>query len=452
MEELGTRIRKQADFISELTFGQLRSESVRAAKRIVLDTLGCMAAGSCMQKPKTNGDALPAGSHTIVGLNRSYGKEWAVFVNGFNVVATEMDEGNGFAKGHPAAHFMPALLAESETGVFSGQTFLTAVTAAYEVTVRWGSAVTLRSSIHPHGNWGIVGAAAAAAKLRGAPADRIKEAMLLSLSLPIPSAWASAFTGSNVRHAYVGVSNLLGMMGLDMAGWGAESNEAVLASVYRDILGTGLAAEFLDQELGRRYYIEQNYMKIYACCRYVHGAVDGLLKLVQKGLHPEQIDSVTVETYKAASLLAEPNPANELAAKFSIPFSLAMLLCRGSVGPELYRPGVTEEEDLLLMASRIEIREDAALTAQLPHRRPTRITVALKNGEVLVEEVGSATGEFDSPLSEGQLEDKFHALTETVWGAERRRSIIQTVWGLERLDDMSKLTGLLPGGIRGGNA
>lgn len=434
-------------YVRNINFEDIPSTAVESAKRILLDSLGCMIAGSRFLNLKDQ--SHPLGSFTIVGVGRGYSREWAVLINGNNLVATEMDEGNQFAKGHPAAHFLPALLAEAETKPINGKEFLTALVVAYEVAARIGSSITLKKYIHPHGNWGTGSSAVAIAKLRGLGINEIAEAILLGCSLPVTSVWSSVLTGSNIRNSYIGISNLIGLMVPDMVRCGIKSHADVVSSVYGEALGISFHPELLDEGLGEEYLIEKNYLKIYSCCRFIHGAVDCVLnikeELKKKGrdLKPEDIQSVNVETYELAATLRENKPPNAFAAKFSIPFSIALLLSRGSLTNDVYRDECVEDQKLLELSKRVTVSEDPSLSALLPKVRATRVTIHLKDGLSIGKEVHSTTGDYTCPLSNEQIINKFYYLAQPSIGRSACLAIAEMVFSLEKIGQISDLIRLL---------
>jgi 2-methylcitrate dehydratase PrpD len=88
----------------------------------------------------------------------------------------ELDEGNQYARGHPAIHVVPALLAAPRG---DGAALLVALALGYEMGARVGIASKLNVAMHPHGTWGTLGAAVGIAKLHGANAEEF----------PAPSTW-----------------------------------------------------------------------------------------------------------------------------------------------------------------------------------------------------------------------------------------------------------------------
>ncbi|EHK80314.1 MmgE/PrpD, partial [Saccharomonospora azurea SZMC 14600] len=75
----------------------------------------------------------PPGPAPLVGAGRHTTVDAAAWLNATALVALELDEGNKYAKGHPAAHGFPAVLALADTRDSSGAETAAALLAAYEV-------------------------------------------------------------------------------------------------------------------------------------------------------------------------------------------------------------------------------------------------------------------------------------------------------------------------------
>ena len=430
----------QAQWIESLQFENLNKNVIASAKRVLLDSLAAMAAGSALLKsPKSLGEGLSC----VVGKEGTASGEWAAFLNGTAMVSTELDEGNQYAKGHPASHFLPALLSAIRGGTCSGKEFITVMVAAYETAVLWGSAVTLTSKVHPHGNWVTASAAAAVSKLQGRSREFIHKALILANSIPMPTAWASVFAGANVRDAYVGLSNLHGLMVPAMVETGIFSEPEVVLSLFSEILGTALDGKKLGETERELLYIEKNYMKLYPCCRYTHGVLDGLQELMAQGLKACEVERIEVEAYKAAAMLKETRPDQILSARFSIPFTAAAMLLRGKVTAEEMTLPVIRDTEIRDLAGKISVREDGGLNSWLPDTRAMRIKVIRKEKAPMELMITEIKGDFSLPLSDEELKEKFHGMTSFLWDESRREKIIDLVERLETIEDMNELLPLL---------
>ena len=107
------------------------------------------------------------GGVPLLGAAAAAPPPMAAFLTGLAGTAAELDEGNYPAGGHPAIHAIAPALAEAAARDCTGEALLTACIAGYEAGSRVGNAMRLRAAAHPHGTWGVIGAAAAVASLRG---------------------------------------------------------------------------------------------------------------------------------------------------------------------------------------------------------------------------------------------------------------------------------------------
>ena len=129
---------------------------------VLLDSLGVTAVGSRLPEQRALVEAWRpgAGPAPLVGSGRTTGVEAAAWLNATAMVRLELDEGNKFAAGHPAAHGLWGVLSLAADLDRSGADTAAALLVAYEVAARFGRATRLRPGSHPHGSWGVAGAAA----------------------------------------------------------------------------------------------------------------------------------------------------------------------------------------------------------------------------------------------------------------------------------------------------
>ncbi|MCF3963445.1 MmgE/PrpD family protein, partial [Streptomyces fuscigenes] len=136
---------------------------------VLLDTLAVTLAGA-----RTDGQRRiraawprPPGDAPVLGGGFLAHTDTAAYLNATALVCCELDEGGKYAKGHPAGHTFPAVLALAATLGASGPATARALLAGYEVAARFGRATSLAPGVHPHGTWGATGAAAGCALLLG---------------------------------------------------------------------------------------------------------------------------------------------------------------------------------------------------------------------------------------------------------------------------------------------
>ena len=160
-----------AAFVEGVAAERLRDTAARAARLVLLDTLGAMVAGSAQPENRRLAQALherrSRATATLVGHAGKADPLLATFVNATAGVALEVDEGSRLGGGHPAIHVIPGALAVAEDLGADGGRLLESIIAGYEVCSRLGGATTPRPNVHSHGTWGTIGTAVAVAKLAG---------------------------------------------------------------------------------------------------------------------------------------------------------------------------------------------------------------------------------------------------------------------------------------------
>jgi 2-methylcitrate dehydratase PrpD len=299
-------------------------------------------------------------------------------------------------------------------------------------------------SMHPHGTWGTVGAAVAVGKLMGYSEAAMREMINVSSSLGLATSRRTMLEGGTVRNVYSGMSNFMGVLAHQLVQSGFTGEADGLKTVYGSVVSDTFSPEVMTDELGKRFEIARNYFKMHACCRYNHGTLDALERiLAQKPLKAGEIESVDVETYSLAAQLADRNPQNMLAAKFSIPFAVATLIVHGRTDVTCFTPEAVRSDAVQALAKRVQVKEDPKLTAMMPSRRPSRVRVTLKSGEKLEAEVTMNKGDFEDPYGPADLEKKFFSLADPVWGHAKAEQIHSQVMAVEKVKDIHQVTSLI---------
>jgi 2-methylcitrate dehydratase PrpD len=123
-----------------------------------------------------------------------------------------------------------------------------------------------------------------------------------------------------------------------------------------------------------------------------------------------------------------------LAAKFSLPFALATTVVHGAATVPAFREKALGDAAVLDLARRVVVREDPALTAQLPALRPARLAITLKDGRVLHAQATTNRGDTEDPYTPDEVRAKFHELADPVWGGDHASRIVAAIDRLEQGD------------------
>lgn len=431
-----------ARFAKEASYEALPVEVVSRTRLVVLDCLGAIIAGRgepevglAEKRLKRSGRIGKRGSPLLTA-----------FLDGTAGTMLEIDEGNQYARGHPGIHVVPAVLAAAQTKKVSGQQAIVAIALGYEIGARIGMASKLRVTMHPHGTWGTVGAAVSVAKVHRANAGDMASVINVASSLGLTTSRRTMLEGGTVRNTYAGFSNMLGMMAWDLVKSGFTGEADGIGSVYGGIAADGFDPQIMTEDLGTRWEIARNYFKRHAACRYNHGALDALGSIIARAgdrLDPAMIEAIEVETYVWAAQLDHAEPANMLAAKFSMPFSLATYIVNGAATLDAFRDQARSDATTLELAKRITITEDLELTAKLPGQRPARVRVRLKDGRTLEEMALTNKGDTEDPYSADEVIAKFHEVAGPSVEAARLRDIAGAVLALDAEPDLARLNSLV---------
>jgi 2-methylcitrate dehydratase PrpD len=435
-----------ATFAARVRFAELPAEVAQRTRLALLDSVGAIAAGAQEAEVQALAARMVAregsGEAPVIGLPLAARPGTAAFLNGTAGTMLELDEGNQYARGHPAIHVVPALLAAPRG---DGAALLMALAIGYEFGSRVGIASKLNVAMHPHGTWGTLGAAMGVAKLHGANAGEFRGVINMAASLGLATSRKNMLEGGTVRNTYAGVSNMLGLTVWDLVRAGFEGERDGVGTIFGHVSASDFRPAEMVAELGTRWEVARNYFKRHAACRYTHGALDALgLVLAKTGpLQPDQLRAIEVDTYVWAAQLDSPLAPNMLAAKFSIPFALATTIVHGAATVPAFRGPARENPVVQALAQRVTVNEDPAFTAQLPGLRPARVRVTLADGSVHAADVTTNRGDTEDPYTEAEVRQKFRELADPVYGGARAQAIEEAVLGLGPNQEASALTELL---------
>jgi 2-methylcitrate dehydratase PrpD len=431
-------LRQWSGFARKARFEDLPEEVVARSRLVILDCLGAVIAG----RAEPEAIAAKARLAKTAKARRGGSPLLHAFMDGAAGTMLEIDEGNQYARGHPGIHVVPAILATARNRKVSGKDAILAAALGYEIGSRIGIASKLRVTMHPHGTWGVVGAALAVAKLNKASAAEIAETVNVASSLGLTTSRRTMLEGATVRNAYAGFSNMLGLMAWDLVRSGFTGEADGVGSVYGGIAADDWRPAEMTLDLGKRWEIARNYFKRHAACRYNHGALDALGGIVAEAggkLDPDAVASIHVDTYVWAAQLDHPAPANMLAAKFSMPFSLATFIVNGAATLDAFRDPARADAATRDLAARVVVNEDPALTARLPGLRPAKVTLTLKDGRVFRGEALTNKGDTEDPYTAAEVQAKFLEVSSPVIGQARARALMEAALDLEAAPSLANL-------------
>lgn len=180
----------------------------------------------------------------------------AAAANGMAAVWAELDEGYRLAPCHAGAYAVSAATAEAEATRTQVGRLLAAIAVSYEISGRLARAFPFDSfSVHPHGCFSPLGAAAAVAYLRVLGAADLTAAVTGATSMAYAGPYSHAVEGTLVRNAWTGLGAWTGMRAVDLALGGIGGATTTPYDVFAVCFKTGVIPSEIDRDLGADWAI-----------------------------------------------------------------------------------------------------------------------------------------------------------------------------------------------------
>jgi 2-methylcitrate dehydratase PrpD len=417
----------------------LAPEVLHDAKRAVIDWHAALLPGAGIA-PATLleialKDELDKGLARLA-LGRSATARVAALINGTAAHTVEVDDIFRDGIYHPGAPTIAAALALAQANGATGEQFLRAVIAGYEISTRIGATMGRAHYKYWHntGTIGVFGACAACCELLRLDAKRFAHA--LATVTTFAAGLQQAFRMDSMskplhagRAAEAGVTAAL------------AAREGVIGSldVIEGDAGFGVAMsdgpdwEKCLSSLGKTFNICRMTFKNHSCCGHTFAAIDGALALQQRmNIAAREIERIRVGSYRAAKEVSGyESPRTPAEARFSLKYVVATALTHGSVRLAAFEPGRINDGATRDLMARIEVAIDPALDAAFPGQRAARVAFVARDGRR--EELLQPTriGDPDAPLSDAQLDGKYLELAVPVIGEGKARALLQKLWKLE---------------------
>ncbi len=401
-----------AEFVCGLTPDKISVSANNAAKKCILDLVAAAVKGAytpAARAVKEMSEMLfSSGPSSVWFSDSSLNAPGAAYVNSTFASALDLDDGHRQAMGHPGAAIIPAAIAVAQETNATGKELLAAIIAGYEIAVRVSAARdhSAQDTLST-GRWCAYGVAAAGGMLRKLNPHKLAEAMAIAgvHSPGLSAAGYSQVMGNNAKEG-IPWATLTGLFGLGLS--------------QRDFSGP---TDILDHPdyynssqivsgLGQPFAIEGVYFKPYACCRWIHSAIDALLLIMaENSLSAAMIDRLEVHIFERALRLNNylvPNTMED--AQYSIPFCLATAAIEGEKGLLPFKQDLLSRKDIVKLAHRIQLHEDPKLTFLFPTLAPAKVIVYTPNG-VFEKQVKYPKGDPDNPMHYHEIECKLRRLS-----------------------------------------
>ncbi len=443
--------------VAAMRFADFPAATIHKTKIHILDTLGAAIAGGISLETQTVLRAFGladqsgvCGSAPVWGTALALDSRTASFINGVSAHAFELDDCGGCD--HSGAVVLPAVVAAlgDIREAVTGQHFLTAVIAGYEVGRRVLEACGGYESFnglgwHSTGVCGAFGAASAVGALHGFDAKRHASALGVACSYA-GGTWAFIHDGSQTKKLHAGRAAEGGLSAARLAAAGLDGPLSVFdASGWGNFFATFARGEadenLLSADFGQFWRINRCSIKPYATCRGTHSAVDAVEKMLAgHGFAPSDIARIDVGMSAfQAGMRGGKTIASRADAQMSLPYALAARLEYGKVGLDELERAAWSAPAIARWLALTHVEVDPAMEAEAE----PAVTLTLSDGRAFRETVEFPLGSRENPMSDAAVIAKFMALAGRVLPEERCREIRDFVMALDTIPDARRLPVLL---------
>jgi 2-methylcitrate dehydratase PrpD len=379
----------------------------------------------------------------IIGTNDVVTVQDAAFANGVIGHGLVRDDMHVGSVSHLGTVLVPALLALSTTKKVSGQEFLTALVAGYEVGGKVGRMildVEVSKVFRPTGITGPIAAAAAGAKLLGLDVEQTATAIALGANAAAGyNEWAA--TGGSEMFFHTGLAARSAVTAVQLAAEGAYASrtaidgEAGILAAFRKSLQPAVPELFAD-----RPEILAVFFKPVPACNFAQSPAQAALAIAKrKKLRAADIDRVTVHVTRAAALYPGCNVSGPfehiLQAKMSIHYNVAAALLHGDFAERNYVP--QQNPDVLKVAALARLDVDADLTKAFPAKQGAGVSVQTRAGDLLEERVEDVV-----PTNADGVRERFVTASAERLGMKRAKALDRVIATLETCADAAELSRL----------
>jgi len=399
----------------------LPGHTVGVTRAAIMDQVGVMLAASSLAP-----NSLPfieiarcagEGQSAVIGHGFRSSALMAAFANGAMAHALDFEDTHDPTLVHPHAPVVAAALAVAEEQCASGEDLLAAVAIGADLSCRL--ALGFRGDPQSKGfllqpTIGVFGATAAAARLLRLSVDQTIQAFALAFGQATQSTAVMTYDASDIRAVRDGFNAKAGVLSALLARAGLKAFDHPLegpAGYYSLFTKDGYEEETVLADLGLRFHGAEVSFKPWPCCRGAHAFVEAALSL--GGSFPTSaIERIDVEVSPFFSVLCEPpaqrqRPSSPIAAKFSIPYSVAVALTNGDVTIDDFEPDRLSCSALLSLAALVHHRVDQGRGTG--GATSGSLTITLKSGQTFSKDIAHPLGHPNNPISHADLERKFLA-------------------------------------------
>ncbi|MGB3416964.1 MAG: MmgE/PrpD family protein [Mesorhizobium sp.] len=415
-----------AEFVVGTSVQDLPDDVVALGKKSILDGIGLALSGSvahsgALVRRHLDDLGLAPGSATVIGAGRKVAPRFAAFANGVGIHADDYDDTQLAVAAdrvyglltHPTAPALPAALAMGETLGASGAAVMLAYHLGVEVECKIAEAIAPRhyqTGFHATATCGTFAAASAAASLLGFDVETTTRALSIAGS---QSAGLRENFGTMTKPFHAGRSSESGVAAAQFAAIGWTATDKILEAPrgFFSAAGGGYDADAIRNRLGDPWTFANPGVSIkpHPSGSLTHPGMTEMARLIREhDIKAADVKHVRIGTNSnMPNALIHHRPQDELQAKFSMEFCMAILLLDRKAGLGEFTDATTQREDVKAMIEKVDFVVDHKAEKAGYHKMTTIIDITLNDGRVIHGEADFGKGSPANPMSYDEVANKF---------------------------------------------
>ncbi|UCD39372.1 MAG: MmgE/PrpD family protein [Fidelibacterota bacterium] len=443
--------RQIARFALELKYEDLPADVMHEVKRYLYDSIGCAFGGYYTkdvqilrklyrQMEGTHEATLLVSGEQMPAVNATLVNSLAVRALDFNDIYWKEDPS------HPS-DLIPAALNVGELVGATMKQVIVAIVLAYEFEQRMCEFAVpgLRERKWHHATITQFVSPIVAGKLLGLSEDQMVNAIGISGSHSHTIGCPTAGKLTMMKNTVDPMAVQAGVFAALMAKQEYTGTEEVFEGKegLMDVYGPDWDTGKLLDGLGDAYKVMECSMKAFPTEALTHTHITATLKaVIENDIQPEQIDEVRITTIaRACDILFDPHkyePTSRETADHSLPYCIARAILDRKITTQTFDEEKINDPRLKEVIHKIKGEASEEFEQLFPAKQPSRVMIRTTDGKEHSVYLEYPKGDPREPMTEGDLDDKFAALTAPHLSDEGRRGIKEAIFTCETLAGVSQ--------------
>ncbi len=348
----------------------------------------------------------------------------AGFVNAGITHLREIDDAHRAAMLHPGVVAITPVLALASSLGLTHERVARAIVAGYEVALRLGEALGARHAglFHATATAGAVGAAAAAGMAMGLDAPRLHHALGIAAT-QATGLWQlvddDAHESKSLHPAFAVRNGMTAAFAARAGLPGARAFFTGRRGMYAALAGEGPLAA-VDGTLEAPERLHTTTIKAWPACAMLFTPLDATRALIEEHrIGAADVQAMEIEIFPHALKIAGVHwPTKPAEASFCLRYLLAVLLEKGALGIADTETPDLDSPRLHALAARMQVLPNEEFQRAFPQRRPSRVTIGLRDGRQLTAYRDLRRGDPEDPYTWVGLQQRMRTFVPAMGDAQ----------------------------------